>query len=100
MIRSFDQKTKIWNVTHGKCDSIFSGHEMEVVCLQFDSMSTQLLTGSMDKIAKTWNIEIGQMKHDGEVISCSFNTEGDKILNFFLIKLQKFGIYINCQTCY
>ena len=64
-------------------------------------MSTQLLTGSMDKIAKTWNIEIGQMKHDGEVISFSFNTKGDKILSsFFLIKLQKFGIHINCQTSY
>ena len=56
---------------------------MEVVCLQFDSMNTQLLTGSMDKIGKNWNIEIGQIKHDGEIINCSFNTEGDKILTFF-----------------
>lgn len=56
---------------------------MEVVCLQFYSMNTQLLNGSMDKIVKSWNIDIGQMKHDGEVISCSFNTEGDKILTFF-----------------
>ena len=80
----FDHTAKIWNVADGKCDTTFSGHEMEVVALQFDPTSSQLLTGSMDGSAKIWNIETGleifEMKHEGEVISCSFNTDGDKIL--------------------
>ena len=38
----------------------------------------------MDKTSKIWNIETGieifEMRHEGEVIECSFNTDGDKIL--------------------
>ena len=81
---SFDHTAKLWNVDNGDCISTYTGHEMEIVCLQFDPMSTQLLTGSMDKTAKLWNIEteqeIFQIEHDGEVISASFNMDGDKIL--------------------
>ena len=47
-------------------------------------MSQLLLTGSMDKNAKLWNLEteqeIFQLEHEGEVISSSFNMDGDKIL--------------------
>lgn len=48
-------------------------------------MSFFMVTGSMDKTAKLWNLETEQLLmnidgHEGEVISISFNTDGDKIL--------------------
>ena len=44
-----------------------------------------MATGSMDKTGVLWNIETEQMintidDHEGEVISISYNTDGDKIL--------------------
>ena len=44
-----------------------------------------MITGSMDKSAKIWDLEKGQNifsinKHNGEVISKSFNSDGDKLL--------------------
>ncbi len=48
-------------------------------------MSFFMVTGSMDKTAILWNLETEQQLmsidgHQGEVISISFNTDGDKIL--------------------
>ena len=48
-------------------------------------MSIQMVTGSMDKTAILWNLETSQQMinidgHTGEVISISFNSDGDKIL--------------------
>ena len=51
----------------------------------------------MDKTSKIWNIETGieifEMRHEGEVIECSFNTDGDKILKGVSV-IQKFWIHI------
>ena len=57
----------------------------EIVCLSFDPTSTKMVTGSMDKTAILWNLETEQKlfditNHEAEVISISFNSDGDKIL--------------------
>ena len=52
-----------------------------------------MVTGSMDKTAILWNLETEQKlfdtSHEGEVISISFNSDGDKILTGSFDKTAK-----------
>ena len=53
--------------------------------MNFAQTSSQMVTGSMDKTAILWNLETEQKLFDmtsrkTEVISISFDSDGDKIL--------------------
>ena len=77
---SFDHIAKIWNVSDGTCDTTFVGHEMEVVCLQFDPSSTQLLRGSMVIQQK-----YGILKHEKKYLKSDMK---DKLLVVHLIQRE------------
>lgn len=56
---SFDRTAKLWDAQNGQLLSTFSGHTMEIVCLQFDPTGFLVATGSMDGSAKIWDVETG-----------------------------------------
>ena len=56
---SFDRKAKIWDSVTGQCYHTLSGHQLEVVCNQFDPHGVLVATGSMDNSAKLWDVETG-----------------------------------------
>ncbi|KAF8561991.1 hypothetical protein P879_11070, partial [Paragonimus westermani] len=78
---SFDKTARLWSVETGECHHVFQSHSAEVVCLQFNPISTILATGSMDTLAKLWDIETGVELaslngHTAEVIALQFSQGG------------------------
>ncbi|TGZ65274.1 hypothetical protein CRM22_005961 [Opisthorchis felineus] len=85
---SFDKTARLWSAETGECHHVFQSHSAEVVCLQFNPVSTILATGGMDTLAKLWDIETGTelaslSGHTAEVIALQFSqgssvsSEGD-----------------------
>jgi WD40 repeat protein len=61
------------------------GHTADVNNVQFHRDCKKLLTGSFDKQLGLWDLRSGKLieflqGHDGEVIKCSFDFLGDKVL--------------------
>jgi len=56
---SFDRTAKIWDANNGQRLHTLKGHQMEIVCLQFDPHAILVATGSMDSTAKLWDVETG-----------------------------------------
>ncbi|CAL8083240.1 unnamed protein product [Calicophoron daubneyi] len=78
---SFDKTARLWSVETGECHHVFQSHTAEVVCLQFNPISTILATGSMDTLAKLWDVETGVELaslngHTAEVIALQFSQGG------------------------
>ena len=55
------------------------------MAISFDPNGVLVGTGSMDKTAKLWDVEMGKIHstlkgHEGELVSLHFNSDGDMIL--------------------
>jgi dynein assembly factor with WDR repeat domains 1 len=57
---SFDKTAKIWSTETGELLHTLYGHELEIVCIQFDPQGILVATGSMDKTAKLWDVATGK----------------------------------------
>lgn len=76
---------QLWDSETGKCFHTFRGHTAEIVCLAFNSQSTMLASGSMDKTARLWDIASGEeiftlAGHTAEIIAISFSRDGQLLL--------------------
>lgn len=45
---SFDKTAKLWDANNGDLLHTFVGHSYEIVCIQFDTNSLLVASGSMD----------------------------------------------------
>ncbi|KAL3314828.1 Dynein assembly factor with WDR repeat domains 1 [Cichlidogyrus casuarinus] len=84
---SFDRTARVWSVDSGECYYSLKGHNAELVCLQFNPISTILATGSMDTRAKLWDIETGSevanlSGHTAEVICLQFSQGANTSVTF------------------
>ena len=91
---SFDKSAIIWDANNGDMFHRLEGHQMEIVCQQFDPHGFLVATGSMDNTAKLWDVETGKcifdlIGHSGEIVSLHFNTDGDKLLTASFDKTAK-----------
>uniref|UniRef100_A0A671K9V0 Dynein assembly factor with WD repeat domains 1 n=1 Tax=Sinocyclocheilus anshuiensis TaxID=1608454 RepID=A0A671K9V0_9TELE len=100
---SYDRTCKIWDTASGEELHTLEGHRnvvyaigscaldhscpesFRMVCLAFNPQSTLVATGSMDTMAKLWDVESGKEMstlagHFAEIISLSFNTTGDRLV--------------------
>uniref|UniRef100_A0A8C2AKM1 Dynein assembly factor with WD repeat domains 1 n=1 Tax=Cyprinus carpio TaxID=7962 RepID=A0A8C2AKM1_CYPCA len=95
---SYDRTCKIWDTASGEELHTLEGHRNVVYAIAFNNpygekhsqsplclFLTLVATGSMDTMAKLWDVESGKevstlAGHFAEIISLSFNTTGDRLV--------------------
>ena len=75
---SQDGKVRLWDVSTGKCFSVFSGHQGGVRSVSFSFDGKQLGSGSEDRTVKIWNVSTGECiktlsEHNSQVWSVAFS---------------------------
>lgn len=55
-----DQTTKIWCAEKGEQLLDLTGHQGEIVSINFSSDGDKVITGSFDGTAKVWDIRTGE----------------------------------------
>lgn len=53
---SADQSARVWDIETGKCVGSITGHAASIASLQYDQSLNLLLTASLDKVIKAWDM--------------------------------------------
>ncbi len=73
----------IYDASTYKKLTVFNGHTDLVLALAFSPNGKFLVSGSLDKTARLWNIDLGKLihtykKHTGSINAVAFSTKGEK----------------------
>jgi WD40 repeat protein len=84
----------IWDAKNGSLHKVIKAHQAAVSEINFSNNSNQLVSGSMDKSARIWNVYSGKLvqefKEEKEIQNISF-TKKD---NFLLVGFESFGMCV------
>lgn len=82
---SYDNTARLWNVTSGKQERRFLGHNWWVWDAQFSPDEKKIVTASQDGTAIVWDSQTGEpgapfTGHHGPVYSAAFSSTGDAVV--------------------
>jgi len=82
---SYDNTARLWNVTSGKQERRFLGHNWWVWDAQFSPDEKKIVTASQDGTAIVWDIQTGEpgapfTGHHGPVYSAAFSSTDDAVV--------------------
>lgn len=61
---SEDGDVRLWDLSEGKCITVFQGHASKITALAFDEEGKYIASGSEDGNVRVWDIEKGTCVHD------------------------------------